>query len=334
MSKVITFVVPAGSGGVRDYADIMASQMRMAGYDARVFAWSKRQAQDIDAHILASDCLYLQYSGYGYAKRGAPLWMLRYLQARRPEIKRFGVFFHELYATGPVWGSAFWLSPWQRHIAAALVALADFWVTNRHHASCWLSRYSRAVPAATLPVCSNVGESQGYAAHRHKIAVVFGSAARRRNTYMATGDPLFEWAARNQVELHDIGPSMEATDTEMTAILARHEVICHGRLAEQQIHELFSKAMFGILACSIQYVEKSGVFAAYCAHGMAPILISPDYFFNDAVCAGSEYLSSDAFNHDLNQSDIDAVARAAWGWYQNHSITAHVHKLMEVESTL
>lgn len=329
MSQVITFVVPVGSGGVRDYADIMANGLREKGFDARVFAWSQNDADALDAHIAASDCIYLQYSGYGYAKRGAPLWMLLHLQSRRAKIKRFGVFFHELYAFGPPWGSAFWLSPVQRHVAAGLARLADFWMTNRELSARWLISHAPDVPHVTLPVFSNVGEFPTYNPARDNSIVVFGSAPLRMKTWTAAGMALFDWTRQHGLELHDIGTPLK--DPGLSARLEQHGVIRHGRLGTEQISRILGSAKFGLLAYPVEYVTKSSVFAAYCAHGVAPVLVSRDYESRDTFEMGRHYVGISLFNGPL-PPDFPGIGAAAWKWYAGHSVSAHVDALSRAVS--
>lgn len=85
----LAIITPAGQGGVRDFSDkIMESQTPYA----RHYVWSRNATSEIESamHI---DCLYLQYSGYGYGKRGAPLWLLLELECNRPKIQKLGIFF-------------------------------------------------------------------------------------------------------------------------------------------------------------------------------------------------------------------------------------------------
>ena len=65
----------------------------------------------------------LHFSGYGYQKRGVPLWLVQGLQiwSRRAGRVPLLTIFHELYATGRPWQSAFWLSPLQKQIARSIL---------------------------------------------------------------------------------------------------------------------------------------------------------------------------------------------------------------------
>src|ERR1041385_7558181 len=72
----------------------------------------------------------LHYVGYGYARRGAPSWLIDGLERwhRSNGAARILTMFHELYAKGPVWTSSFWLSPLQKHLAARLA-----WLRSEEH---------------------------------------------------------------------------------------------------------------------------------------------------------------------------------------------------------
>ena len=75
----------------------------------------------------ATTPVILHYVGYGYEKRGCPLWLIRGLESwkRNHRVHRLLVIFHELYAAGSPWQSSFWNSPVQRWITGRLARLAD-----------------------------------------------------------------------------------------------------------------------------------------------------------------------------------------------------------------
>lgn len=319
----ITFITPPGQGGVRDFTDKLIENLSPEQVVAD-FIWQQDSANAIAEQALSSECLYLQYSGYGYAKRGAPLWLLQQLQTNRPQIKKLGVFFHELYAIGPPWGSAFWLSPIQRHIARLLVERSDFWITNCEGSAQWLCRFAGDKPHAVLPVFSNVGEIPIYSFDRSPKVVVFGGAALRLATYRAAGDELFSWAKRQGLEIHDIGPGIN--DPILSNRLTAEGVIVHGRLPEIEISRLLADAMFGVVVYPVDHVAKSGVFAAYCAHGICPVLISQQYPEADGLKQNQHYLAGISETACTPTMTAD-VGRSAWNWYQPHRLSCHATML-------
>ncbi|QQD71796.1 hypothetical protein H2515_10120 [Acidithiobacillus ferrivorans] len=263
-------------------------------------------------------------SGYEYSKKGAPLWLLREMETRRHEIKKFGVFFHELYAFGPPWKSAFWLSPVQRYVVRRLAEISDFWMTNREGSAQWLRQCAGGKPHAVLPIFSTIGELQSKSAARKNRLMVFGTVGLRTVTYRAAGRELFQWANRQSLEIHDVGSPV--TDQQVMNALATNGVTQHGRLEADKISDLLRDALFGVIAYPVDCIAKSSVFAAYCAHGLCPVVISKEYASSDRLLAGQHYLPG------ISAEIIDAdkakyIGECAWSWYQTHKIACHAATL-------
>lgn len=312
---LIQLVPRLRNGGVCDFAYKLQASI---GQDAvRLVHLSKENAADWK--IDPEDSVVLQMSGYGFDERGAPLWLLHEIEKRRKHIKTLGVFFHELYAFGPPWTSSFWLSPVQRHIARRLAEMSDFWMTSREGSAQWLRRYVQDKPQAVLPVFSTIGEPDSFAQVRLSRIVVFGSAGLRHATYQAAGDKLFAWAKQASLEIHDIGAPV--TDGQVAVTLHANGVIQHGRLDDREIGRLMQDALFGLLAYPVDYVAKSSVFAAYCAHGMCPILISRSYVQEDGLIARVHYLPGVPNAVAAERAEI--IGRTAWVWYQPHNLSHH-----------
>jgi len=317
---MIQLLIPSKqSGGVYDFA---CKLQEAIGQDAvRLVHLSKENAADWK--VGPDDAVVLQLSGYGFDNRGAPLWLLREIEKRRKHIKTLGIFFHELYAFGPPWSSSFWLSPVQRHIARRLAELSDFWMTSREGSAQWLRRFAGDKHHAVLPVFSTIGEPDSLAQARLPRMVVFGSAGLRQATYQAAGDKLFAWARQAPLEIHDIGAPI--TDARIAETLRANGVIQQGCLVDEAVRAVMQDALFGLLAYPVEYVAKSSVFAAYCAHGICPLLISNNYGQADGLVVGSHYLPGVPDAWDLLQAA--AIGQAAWGWYQPHQLIKHADSI-------
>jgi len=309
MTSSTIHICPTSTGGVSDYVDIFI-QSQSGGVKLPL-------NKALATNIALSGNILLHLSGYGYQKRGAPLWLLHKLKAERANIKTLGVYFHELYAFSPPWRSAFWLSPVQRYVSRSIAEISDYWMTNRGDSARWLERFAADKPHATLPVFSNVGEMPVYLSKRQPKIVVFGGAALRAATYRKVGDSLFDWMNAKGLELHDIGPAMNDQDLDYS--LTKADAIVHGRLDAQSVSCILENASFGLVKYPVEYVSKSGVFAAYCAHGMAPILLSNNDTDSDDLVAGKHY-----FTDIPNLDDGRKTGQAAWEWYQPHQVSLHV----------
>ena len=141
--------------GVADFALALARALRAAGGPNSVFLsgtpsvnalpvedWRtvcvpKRKAQILadTVQLLSAEsnacAVVLHFSGYGYQKRGVPLWLPQGLRiwSRRAGRVPLLTIFHELYATGRPWQSAFWLSPLQKQIVRSILNLSSAAIT-------------------------------------------------------------------------------------------------------------------------------------------------------------------------------------------------------------
>lgn len=324
---MITLITPPGHGGVRDFTDRLSKAME-ADQVVKVATWSKENKDKALELMFMSDCVYLQYSGYGYAKRGAPVWLLNAIKQNRHNIKKIGIFFHELYAFGPPWGSAFWLSPVQRFIVRGLVELSDFWITNRDDSAFWLRNCNREKPNAVLPVFSNVGEIDSLSEKRQPNLIIFGSSLLREKTYKSLNNDFFDWILKNSLQIHDVGPNIK--DPHLMDFLSNKNIIQHGRLDSDKVSELMRESMFGVVTYPIEYISKSGVFAAYCAHGMCPVVNSKHYTSTDGLVENSQYISISSLSN-LRFNEHSDVGLAAWQWYFHHSLKEHIYQFFRLK---
>ena len=267
------------------------------------------------------DALMVQYSGYGYANRGAPVWLANAVDDYPGVV---GVYFHELFAYGLPWTSSFWLSPLQRRVARRLARRVDFWMTNRNVSAHWLRRFAGDKPHAVLPVFSNVGESKTRPPTSARRIVVFGGSGQRLATYHATADYLFSWARRQSLKVHDIGPLI--TNVEIAKTLRKNGVVQHGKLEAGQVSRILTESAFGVSAYPVESLARSGVFAAYCAHGVCPVLISQKYSNADGLKPAIHYISGIP-TEPVSELERRKIGRAAWEWYQPHGAGSHAATL-------
>jgi hypothetical protein len=266
----------------------------------------------------------LHYVGYGYAKRGCPLWLVDGLQRwQTTDVNRFLVtMFHELYAFGPPWTSSFWLSPLQKNLAIRLADLSDRILTSRQGYAKRLYELSRGkhphIP--TLPVFSNIGEPKQVPplAKRDRRIVVFGSPGNRLRVYR---ESLAELELTCQLlgieEIWDIG-----SRTNLTVSTANGVPIMElGELSAAEISSLLLNSFAGFFNYTPEYLAKSTIFAAYCAHGLLPVSHVGSTFSVDGIIAGKHYWIPGNQAEDLNRLEaLQAIAENAYLWYQSHRL--------------
>ncbi len=150
----------------------------------------------------------LHYVGYGYAKRGCPVWLVAALEHwRKASSNRYLVtMFHEIYAFGSIWTSQFWTSPLQRNLAARLVRLSDRCITSKQQYAEIIQKLSQGkhstIPA--LPVFSNVGEPKypTSLSQRARNLVIFGNRGARTRVYQRS--PLALQRTCQELEIESI----------------------------------------------------------------------------------------------------------------------------------
>lgn len=343
-------VVPPGAGGVRDCADCLQAEWQRRGTPSTVIELSKAQAREcslldrIDRIDQARGgttetpssprvAVVLHYSGYGYGQRGLCFWLLdqlRSLRAHPRDMLRLVVVFHELYASGPPWRSAFWLLPAQAWIAAQLAGLADAaWTNSDHHARWLRQKLNAEVPLHVRPVFSNVGEPDHLPAWtgRRAQAVVFGSASTRQRTFdemRRHEDVLRSLGVQAIVE---VGPGTASTDRP-TAMRCDHL----GRLEPDALGRLLLESSVGLLDYPSTVLGKSGVLAAYAAHGCAVLNTRPVSADTDGLSAGRDYLSLQTLttgnSSEPIHADLQAMSSRLFAWYGDHRLRRQAHELM------
>jgi hypothetical protein len=228
--------------------------------------------------------------------------------------------FHELYATGPVWRSSFWTSPVQRWIAQTLARNSDHCFTNRAASATWLATASHHPMNAisVLPVFSNVGEPERLPDwnERQPRMIVFGSVSQRRKVYFEhLADLEQACQAMRLNEIVDIGALFEIPQLSVS-------ISKRGILSVPEVSREMLAARAGFFANPTPYLGKSGIFAAYAAHGLAPITFPANRAVNeDGLKCGEHYLSA----NELNRCGTGKIGKSAHGWYQGHSIKKQAH---------
>jgi len=282
-----------------------------------------------DQHLRTT--VLLHYVGYGYAKRGCPVWLVEGLERWRKaaDSRRLVTMFHEVYAFGAIWTSQFWTSPLQRNLAARLVRLSDHCVTSKQGYAEIISKFSQGkhstIPA--LPVFSNVGEPEHLPrlVDRPRRLVVFGGRGPRNLVYQRSRLALQLTCRELEIEeILDIGPALDFEIEPVNNI----PVVCLGVKPAQEISSLLSNSVAGFLNYHTQFLAKSTIFAAYCAHRVLPIGIWYEGQNVDGLEAGKHYWLGDKYQHTMNLSARQIVANNAYAWYQTHKLSVQAHAFM------
>jgi hypothetical protein len=284
----------------------------------------------LDDDSQACGTILLHYEGYGYATRGCPAWLVGAVEKWRQNMQRRTLLtlFHELYATGPPWTSAFWLSAFQRTLTTRLAKTSDRCLTSLESYAAVVRRMSRKGTDLVnhLPVFSSIGEPKSVRplAERKRRLVVFGTRGRRIEVYRRSTSAI-NWTCRylEIEEIVDIGRAVEFDFANAFDV----PVVERGELADEEVSELLLDSVAGMIDYPASMLGKSTIFAAYCSHRLMPIVATYGAGLEaDGLEAGRHYWLS------TNRAESaplawQAVADSALAWYQSHSLVMHERRL-------
>jgi hypothetical protein len=335
-------------GGVADYAAILGRAMGERGIPQQYLVASHTapahrqgirtkfpQALVLDAPMsddlsrglrdLDAETVLVHYSGYGYAPRGAPFWLVQGLERwkERCPHHRLIVMFHETWANGLPWQSSFWLNLAQRRCVARIARLADAVVTNTSYYRSPLIQFLRhGTPIQVQPIFSNIGEPDPVPAfaEREPVCVLFGRGGTRRRAY--------ERFRRCFDKLHMLGIERLieiGVEPEITAGLQWPFLV--DRLGPHQASEItpiMARARYGLFECPVHIAGKSGVLAALAAHGVLPIHPDGEGTY-EGLEFGRDTVNISAVGRAPDRPTVHAPDGAsARAWYRKHRLDLQV----------
>lgn len=276
---------------------------------------SKKQARTVLLH----------YVGYGYAKRGCPTWLADGLKTWHYSSNQHKLvtMFHEIFASGAIWESSFWLSQLQKRIATCLAQLSDVLITNRQENAQILSNIAKVEleKIKVLPVFSNIGEPEKLIPFRQrkKHLVIFGHPNSKLQVYQNNLKHLENLVNNLSIErIYDIGKSSGFNFNSINDL----EIIETGVLNVNDISKIFANSLVGFLAFPpLEYVAKSTIFASYCAYGLLPVI--PFYSCKniDRLEANQNYLSYQNPLEQISWEKAELIAHNAHQWYRDHNLS-------------
>jgi hypothetical protein len=324
----VVTAVPPTVCGVGDYAFCVNEKIgQQCGFFPNLYApepshSSTTKTIRLKETLQSAQVVILEYSPYSYQRYGIANWLLSTISKWKASApgRRVVTVFHELYATGKLWSTAFWTSPLQRYVTRKLAELSDGAITTTRRQAEILLAWNSRMEVALLAVPSNVGElrSEQLNGPRENMLVVFGQSGTRKRLYLGNQEGWARICRSIPISvIHDIGPSTELPISELTGLAC----VQHGHLSPSEVSGLLQSAQFGILDYSGSTLDKSGVFAAYSAHGAVPIVFRHSTPHNSALREGEHFLTPSSL--DLSSTGLLTLSRNAHQWYCGHDLNEH-----------
>jgi hypothetical protein len=264
-------------------------------------------------------CIILHYVGYAYSTRGCPFWLVNGIEQWKksnPAVKVVTVF-HELYASGKIWQSAFWLHIFQRQLVFRILRLSSGAITNTQITHNILTSGRDYIEdLLVIPVFSNAGEPRHMPdfKRRDNQLIIFGSEAKRNEIYSNSMASLLKWSDDlNIKKIIEIGPLRN----EKVDGIRDLEIVQLGILSPSEISDILIQSKYGLLQYPLALLSKSGIFASYASHGVVPIVLGKHFmnYESDGIKSGIHYLY-DA----VSGIDNEGISKNIFEWYQGHHL--------------
>ena len=277
------------------------------------------------------DHILLHYVNYGFQKRGIPFRLLSILRGlRREHCGRLVTIFHELYASGPPWSSAFWLRPVQKHLAKSIALLSDACIVS---SDVFRRELGRMIPERTValhPVPSGLGEPSLSAEQisdrdPHQWAIFGGTGLAERSLRSFRELMLRIPDSIAPRSLFVLGGAENPSVRSMLGDL--------GIESKYRPHIMTAEASDILRTCSFAWfnyfhrpdgetsvILKSSAFAAACAHAVVPVLPHR----GSAVEIDADRLPGPFFVEPKDCEIPDdrergKIASHIYGWYHRHA---------------
>jgi hypothetical protein len=271
----------------------------------------------------------LNYSGYGYQRKGVPLWLVTALEQVKQKGVRIIIFFHELYASGPPWTSAFWLHQAQKRIFKELYRLSNacFCSNGRMAALIAAATRDKGKKNSCIGLFSNIPEPNKLLNWQQKQSrlIVFGHPAMRLQTYAVLSRYSSNLLLLDIAEIVDIGISVDAQKIPKLPI----PIKVLGVLTPEQISAELQQSRFGAMVYPDALLGKSGVLAAYLAHGLFVWNgFQPTQTSKDGLVAGEHYWHIE--KPIPNTMIVEKIAVQGSEWYYQHNFQRHLQHYLAV----
>ena len=237
--------------------------------------------------------------------------------------------FHEVFASGPPWRSAFWIGGVQAWITRAVARLSNaVWTNSRYHGDWLRGAVAEPVPLYVRPVFSNVGEPASVRPPRQRAPglVIFGAQSTRQRALALLKAHIDDLRALDIASITEAGAGHASV---LSSDDIRHDDV--GRPSAQAIGELLQSHRFALIDYPSPHLGKSGVFAAYVVHGCVVLNTARADVDADGLQSGRHYLTlRRGVRVAAGGEDHEAMAYAARAWYGDHTLHHQAAELLAV----
>gem|GEM_PF-3822772 len=229
-----------------------------------------------------AEYLVLHYVGHGYHPKGVPTWLpeaLRRWKVASPS-RQIAVMFHELFAVAAPWRRTFWLMPQAIRILRDLASLADHVFTSCQLYEDQLHRYAGVrLPIVRCPIGNNLAvpdstclAEKDAGGSAKWVVILFGLPGSRLVSAKQHQTLLSELHRHGRLgEIVSLGGRGSEAELALLRPFGEPRVVWDA--TEETLSAELARADLCLMHVDYRRREKSGVFAAACAHGAVPIMV-------------------------------------------------------------
>lgn len=270
--------------------------------------------------------IVLHMSPYGYQKRAVPLWLANgwHHVSKMKGRPRMITMFHELFASGPMLSSAFWLQPLQKRVLREVARASDGLRTNRQPYADWLLSLSslKASEVTVMPVHSNFGEPVALSplSERAPAMAMFAWGIHSGESLAALVEKACAHCQSFGLHtLHLIGGK-----DQVLSVPPGIELVRHGFMDAPAVSALLSSCRMAYTAYSAEHFGKSTLMAAFAAHGLAVIVQGRQASLPDGLSDGINVLNEASLPWGTDSATaadrLEMLGAALRLWYDQHSL--------------
>jgi glycosyltransferase involved in cell wall biosynthesis len=289
-----------------------------------------------------SSVVLLHYVGYGYQKRGVPMWLYRGIRSwlaekdgSHADRKQVSTVFHELWASSRrPWKSEFYLGRVQKWLVERLHRLSEISVTSTRRMQGMLDGIQ---PHKTLwlPIPSNVPmvDNPSFRPRRSSQlrVVIFGQHWSRSATVRAHANLLRTLEKRNllgRAMLIGKGLTPGGPPTDDLAFLqkciSRERIVVLGELKPEEVSQSLGRADVFLSPYRGELACKSGAFMAALAAGCPAVLrdganAAPLHESEHFIASDDTEGSVQRFERIAREGHLERIARAGRDWYERYA---------------
>ena len=302
---------PPNIGGVGNYAKILSDHLKKKKIRSKILISDHLDNKNNKKNLFGkknknlllllenniSQNVILHFSGYGYASRGLCFNLIKSLEIwkQNKSNRKLITIFHEIYATGPFYRMSFWTSFLQKYLAKKLYRLSDICLATSKQNQFILSSFGKKKKIIYSNVFSNVGElkKNKKIKERKKNEIIFGNTYQKKILYkdIVLNKNKYEILLKKMsvTEIIDIGPKVNISKSVSFKTINLKSI---GIRTKSYISYLLANSKVGLVYYPVGQMTKSGIVAAYAAHGLVIINFCKKELskFNEFI-SGVNYLS-------------------------------------------